>query len=473
MTSPLPITADGLGQEFIFKREFAAPRRLVFAAWTEPARLAQWWGPRGFTNPVCEWPAKVGGQIYVVMRAPDGSEYPMGGEVREIVPPERMVFTTGAMDEKKTLLFEFLHTLTLTETDGKTQMTLQSRVVRTTPGAGRYIGGFEAGMGQSLEKLTELVDDVTKREIVVSRVFHAPRALVWDAMTKAEHVVNWWGPRGFSTTIETMDVRPGGVWQHTMRGPDGAKYPNKSVFKEVIRPDRIVYSHGGGREGGPGVSFTATWTFEEIDATHTRLTLRQVFATPEQRDFVVTEFGAIEGGRQTLERLSEHLAVALTKPFTISREFAAPRDLVWRAWTEREQLMQWFGPKGFTMPTAKLELKRGGIFLYNLSGPNGVSLWGKFVFREIVPPSKMVWINSFSDAEGGTTRHPFSKDPWPLQLLTEVTFTENAGRTTVHILWVPIDATAEEIATFEAGRTSMAQGWGGTLEQFSGFIEKH
>jgi uncharacterized protein YndB with AHSA1/START domain len=92
-----------------------------------------------------------------------------------------------------------------------------------------------------------------------------------------------------------------------MHGPGGANYPNKSVFEEVVKPERIVYSHGGGREGGPGAHFVSTWTFDEIEKDKTRLTMRLVFASAADRDFVVKEFGAIEGGKQTLERLAEHL----------------------------------------------------------------------------------------------------------------------------------------------------------------------
>jgi uncharacterized protein YndB with AHSA1/START domain len=149
--------------------------------------------------------------------------------------------------------------------------------------------------------------DTSDREILISRVFEAPRELVWQAMTDPQHVVHWWGPRGFTTTIEEMDVRPGGVWKHVMHGPDGANYPNKSTFKEVVKPERIVYSHGGGREGGPGVSFVATWTFDTVEAGKTRVTIRMVFLSAKDRDCIVKEFGAIEGGRQTLERLGEHL----------------------------------------------------------------------------------------------------------------------------------------------------------------------
>ena len=150
-------TDDYLGREFVITREFDAPRDLVFQAWTDPKHLAQWWGPKGFTNPVCEWDALPGNTIHVVMRAPDGTEYPMGGEFREVVAPERLVFTSGALDEKGSLLFEFLHTVTFVERKGKTMLTVQSRVIKTTVEANKYIGGFEAGMTQSLDRLVEYI----------------------------------------------------------------------------------------------------------------------------------------------------------------------------------------------------------------------------------------------------------------------------------------------------------------------------
>jgi uncharacterized protein YndB with AHSA1/START domain len=145
------------------------------------------------------------------------------------------------------------------------------------------------------------------RELVITRVVDAPRELVWEAMTNPQHLIHWWGPRGFTTKVEKMDVRVGGVWKHVMQGPDAANYPNKSVFKEVLRPERIVFSHGGRRAGGPGVSFVSTWTFDAVDAGKTKVTIRMVFPSAQERDRVVKEFGALEGGKQTLERLGEYL----------------------------------------------------------------------------------------------------------------------------------------------------------------------
>jgi uncharacterized protein YndB with AHSA1/START domain len=145
-----------VGKEYVITREYAAPRELVWRACTEAKHVAQWWGPRGFTAPVCEWDAQPGNKIYVVMRAPNGTRYPMGGEFLEVVPPERLVTLAGALDEKGDLLFEFRHTLTLAEQDGITKLTMHSQVVRViAPDAAKYISGFEAGMTQSLERLGE------------------------------------------------------------------------------------------------------------------------------------------------------------------------------------------------------------------------------------------------------------------------------------------------------------------------------
>ncbi|HEY3930778.1 MAG TPA: SRPBCC domain-containing protein [Verrucomicrobiae bacterium] len=157
MTTKIKAVENYLGREFVITREFAAPRELVFQAWTDSKHLAQWWGPRGFTNPVCEWEARPGREIYVVMRAPNGARYPMGGEFREIVAPEKLVFTSGALDEKGEMIFEFLHTATFTEANGKTKLNLRSRVTKTTDEASKYIGGFEAGMTSSLEKLADFL----------------------------------------------------------------------------------------------------------------------------------------------------------------------------------------------------------------------------------------------------------------------------------------------------------------------------
>jgi uncharacterized protein YndB with AHSA1/START domain len=139
--------------ELISTRVIDAPRKVVFKMWTDPKHLAQWWGPHRFTNPVCELDVRPGGAIRIHMRGPDGTLYPMTGVYQEIVDPERLVFTSAALDEDGKPLFEVLNTVTFAEQGGKTTLTLQARVVNTTAEAAPYLEGMEAGWAQSLERL--------------------------------------------------------------------------------------------------------------------------------------------------------------------------------------------------------------------------------------------------------------------------------------------------------------------------------
>jgi uncharacterized protein YndB with AHSA1/START domain len=140
-------------REFTLTRIFDAPRDLVFKAWTDPQHLAQWWGPKLFTNPVCELDLRPGGTLRIVMRAPNGSEFPMIGLFREIVVPERLVFTNIAVDAAGNHLIEGLTTVTFAEHNGKTRLTLHTRAAALTAQAVRMIGGMDVGWTQSIDKL--------------------------------------------------------------------------------------------------------------------------------------------------------------------------------------------------------------------------------------------------------------------------------------------------------------------------------
>jgi uncharacterized protein YndB with AHSA1/START domain len=138
-------------------RVFDAPRALVFAMWTDPTHLAQWWGPKGFTNPVCEVDLRVGGLLRIVMRSPEGKQHPLTGTFREIAAPEKLVFTNDAIDEDGNLLLQGLTTVTFAEENGKTKMTLYTRVVGVAEVAGQMIGGMNEGWTQSIDRLEMLV----------------------------------------------------------------------------------------------------------------------------------------------------------------------------------------------------------------------------------------------------------------------------------------------------------------------------
>jgi uncharacterized protein YndB with AHSA1/START domain len=142
-------------REVTITRVFDAPRDLVFRMWTQAEQVAQWWGPKGFTNPVCEMDARPGGALRIVMRAPDGTTYPMIGVFQEVVPPERLVFSNIAVDDQGNHLLEGLTTVSFAERAGKTELTLQTSAVAVVAHAAAFLGGMQEGWTQSLQCLAE------------------------------------------------------------------------------------------------------------------------------------------------------------------------------------------------------------------------------------------------------------------------------------------------------------------------------
>jgi uncharacterized protein YndB with AHSA1/START domain len=163
-----------------------------------------------------------------------------------------------------------------------------------------------------------------------------------------------------------------------------------------------------------------------------------------------------------------------TKDFTISRTFNAPRLLVWKALTEADRLAQWWGPKGCNIRVAKLDVRPGGIFLYSMAWHAGHDMWGRFIYREVVAPEKLVYVSSFSDPAGGITRAPFPQigATFPLEVLNELTLTENGGMTTMSLRGHPLDAGEAERKTYTDMFGSMQQGFSGTFEQLDAYLEK-
>jgi uncharacterized protein YndB with AHSA1/START domain len=157
------------------------------------------------------------------------------------------------------------------------------------------------------------------------------------------------------------------------------------------------------------------------------------------------------------------------RDFDTSRVFDAPRAVVFAAWTEQEHLKKWFAPTGFTIPVSHLNLVPGGAFHYCMRAPNGVEMWGKWIFQEIVPPERIVLVNTFSNKHGNLTRHPYVPD-WPMEILTTTTFTEEDAKTIVHLRWVPVNASAAEVKAFDSMHAAMTQGWDGTFDQLAAHL---
>ncbi|HEX4488980.1 MAG TPA: SRPBCC domain-containing protein [Terriglobales bacterium] len=306
-------------EEFVISRTFEAPRDLVFKAWTEKDRLSKWWGPKGFKLGVSKLELRPGGTFHYSMTTPTGQT--MWGRFiyKEIAAPERLVFVNSFSDEKGGLTrhpmsgtwpLEVWNTVTFTEENGRTIVTIKghpinaSEVELKTFEEGR--NSMQQGFGGTFEQLIAYLasEDTSDREIHLTRIFDAPRELVFKAWTNPEHLSQWWGPNGFTTTTYEMDFRPGGVWRFMMHGPDGTDYPNRITYEEIVEPERIVYSHGG--DDTP-VDHKVSAIFTDL-GDKTSLSFRMVFNSKEERDHIAKTYGAVEGGNQTLARLAGYVA---------------------------------------------------------------------------------------------------------------------------------------------------------------------
>ncbi len=287
-------------------RRFPVSASTVYDAWLDPAQLGQWmFGPGVRDEEIVHLQVdpRVGGTFSFAVRR-QGVEFDHSGTYRELVRPERLVFTWGIRGQSTD---ESVVTLEIRSDGDGCELTLTHVM---DPKWAEFASRTEAGWTRMLGKLADSFANsrpsaTADREIVVSRVFDARRELVFDAWTDVKHISNWWGPRGFTTTTHASDPRPGGLWRFTMHGPDGVDSPNLITWVELQRPDRLAYRHTGEGETAD-TQFDTTVTFVDRNGK-TEVTLRLLFASAAERNHVADKYGAVEGGRETLQRLAEHL----------------------------------------------------------------------------------------------------------------------------------------------------------------------
>lgn len=304
------------------------------------------------------------------------------------------------------------------------------------------------------------------REIVVTRLIDAPVERVWRAWTDNDEIVKWWGPHGFSDETSSREFKPGGHWRHVMIGPDGTRFANYATYKEIEPMKRIVLLNGGSKEDDEkGMGFRSEITFKAV-GNKTELTMRSVMATAAMRERVVKEFKAVEGGRQTLARLNAHV----TGQFHMSRLVAAPRERVWRAWTDAKELPRWMGPQGSETTRSELDFRVGGSYHYGLRYA-GTEMWGLITYEEIVAPEKLVYAQQFSDKDRGLATHPLAP-AWPKRMRGTVLFQDFGPKTLVSLYWEALEPAPAERETFARGMNGMNQGWTGTFERLDALLKE-
>ena len=305
-------------------------------------------------------------------------------------------------------------------------------------------------------------------ELRLVRVYDAPVKLVWDAWVDPKKAVKWWGPRGFTFTHHSKELRPGGTWRYTMHGPDGTDFPNIATYHEVVEHKKLVYDHGATDTTPP--LFRVTVTFEEKNGKTTMdMTMR--FESPEKAR-EISKFIKLAGGNATWDRLGEYLdhVQGNQETFIINRSFNTDIHTMFKMWTDPAHFEKWLPPTGLTMKFLKSEIKVGSQTFYSM-GNDQFTMYGGTKYLEIEPPRRLVYLQHFSDEHGNLSRHPGAPE-WPAYMLSEVTFTEEGPHETrVTIRWQPYgEITPGELQAFIKEKPGMTQGWTGSLDKLEALV---
>jgi uncharacterized protein YndB with AHSA1/START domain len=306
-------------------------------------------------------------------------------------------------------------------------------------------------------------------EINITRIYDAPVEAVWDAWTDPEQVAQWWGPRGFTLTTHSKDLRTGGHWKYTMHGPDGTDYPNTTQYLEVVPHKKLVYDHGGHEDRPP--MFRVTVLFSDTGGK-TKMDMSMALPTPEAAE-EARKFIKKAGGDATWDRLAEYLAKESSgkDQFVINRTFDAPLDVMFQMWTDPKHVSKWLPPTGFEMQFIRSDIKPGGSTFYFMTNNQDVKMYGRAEYLKIEKPGRLVYTQQFCDEHENISRHP--KAPtWPATMLTTVELTaEDADRTRVTVTWEAYGpATRDELETFINARAGMTQGWTGSFDKLEAHL---
>jgi uncharacterized protein YndB with AHSA1/START domain len=305
-------------------------------------------------------------------------------------------------------------------------------------------------------------------ELEIIRVYDAPVKLVWECFTDVKHQAHWWGPRGFTITTKSKELRPGGKWIYTMHGPDGIDYPNIATYHEVVKYQKLVYDHGGNEERQK--LFTVTVTFQE-ELGKTIMCMIMALDTPEAAK-EIKKFIKLAGGNSTWDRLGEYLDHEQSgkEPFYINRTFEAPIAKIFEMWSRPEHLSKWLPPSGMEMKVIEGSIKSSHSLRFKMFNGD-MALYGIMKFQEVSPVHRIVYTQQFTDENGNVERFPGLND-WPETLLTTVSLTEeseNQTRVTVKTEAMG-DITTAELQAFINERSGMTQGWTGSFDKLEELI---
>ncbi|HVN29214.1 MAG TPA: SRPBCC domain-containing protein [Candidatus Binataceae bacterium] len=314
-------------------------------------------------------------------------------------------------------------------------------------------------------------------EFTITRIFKAPRILVWKAFTEPERLEKWWGAPGMTARVRELDLRPGGVFAYSQRAANGPEMFGRWVYREVVAPERLTSIVSFTDASGKPIPnpFTPNWPLEMLSTAtfgvHQGSTVLTVNAAPHSASALECE--TFETGRESMEqgfgatfdRLDAYLlddqkntinicAPENQRALTIKRVFDAPRTLVFKAWTQPEHLKHWWGPHGFTIEVCELEPRVGGAWHIRMRSPQGMVDRQRGVIREFVEPERLVFTYAFEDDSGNRGN----------ESIVTVAFADLGKKTevTVH----------QEIFESVVMRDEHVWGWGEALDDFAVYLNR-
>lgn len=307
------------------------------------------------------------------------------------------------------------------------------------------------------------------REIRITRVYDAPIGVVWDAFTDDAQASQWWGPRGFTITTHSKDLRVGGTWVYTMHGPDGKDWPNFTRYHVVEPHARLMYDHGA-TSADSAPLFRMTVLFRDLGG-RTELELCMTLASPEAAQQTRAMIRAA-GGNSTWDRLAEYLERQSTheEVFVINRTFDAPIESMFDMFATPAHFAQWLPPTGYTMTFHRVNIASGGDAFFSMTNGDN-TMYGRFEYTVVDRPHRIAYSQVFTDEHEQLARFP--GDPaWPEVMHNQVQLTEEGpAQTRVTVRTSLSDsATPPEVAAFVAERAGMTQGWTGSFDKLEALV---
>ena len=384
------LAGEPTDKELIVPRLLNAPRELVFALWTSPEHIKNWWGPTGFTNTISKMDVREGGEWEFVMHGPDGTDYANRNVFLKIEKNEKIVLShaTGPV---------FKITAMFVPQGDKTLLTMRSQF-ESAEQLKAVIEKHKAdeGLRQNIEKLQAYVDRMPiNNDLVLTRALNAPRDLVFDVWTNPAHVTQWWGPKDFTNPSCKVDGKVGGEIDIAMTGPDGTNYPCVGSFVEVVKPEKLVFTIGAFQDGSGKFRFEVRYTVtlaEENGKTKLTLVSRVTKFEPE---FTPALLGMEQGWGESLDRMVSHAEgnSPTNQHVVVERTYNAPVEKVWKALTDKEEMKKWY----FDMSDFKPEVG----FEFKFSGTKGERTAVHLCkITEVVPKKKLAHTWRYEGNEG-------------------------------------------------------------------------